>query len=795
MRYDEFKTLTMQDFENVMKPVKKLVPKKNYLDLAFDSEYEVKRGEWDEKSGMYKVLESTCISVQFALSSSQKTIYYPLKPSITWQELLDYTLDFLKREDVQIPEVPTSRNRNLYYIVFFGQAELSQISNFRDDETEIDLYSNKSVSCKRKVTKDGQLYIMHMIDLRGYFKTSLAALGVTVGLPKLELNVGGHDHDYWITRMLEFYQKFPREFSEYALRDVEITIKVWNALKLQGIDPHDYRTLAGLAMAEFRLGLGKAEKKYLCKYKTAGEVYARKVTPKKGAPPFPPDQPAEYKTRKRPRLVYDGDWNVRHYAIMSYAGGRNEAYVRGYLTGLNAKFYDFVSLYVAAALIQPLPNIDTAWRKLDVRDIADYEGFANAKFKFPAEERYPCLPIQLSIMNTLLFTLSGETWCTLSELRQALNNGAQLENFSGYGFLPTANETEHALKPYFSELLKKKNSLKLLLKNKDALKSEDAAAYEIEYVMIKSKLVDTVGKFMARGKRFNVRRIGEFMQRMENPEAFRKIASSKAARELYESRGAVAMSWTPEWASLIVGNARACANEIIHDRKVPCLFLSTDGGGFDGTPDFLANPQPLLTKMIKVGGGVHAEGEGDGSFDELWISGNRLYSTWLKGELVKHAQMGNAIHEKDFDAFLRKSIVDGKQAYDTTERKILTGMFLYDFKNVPINSELIQKIAVNFRTDHKRIIVQPDVNIWRECSDTKPFETLEDVFNAYYGIKLGRPRKPHEKKAEGRPRINLTVMQLRQIEASDKTVTHAALAKEYGLSVSTIKRLRQTKTI
>jgi hypothetical protein len=326
------------------------------------------------------------------------------------------------------------------------------------------------------------------------------------------------------------------------------------------------------------------------------------------------------------------------------------------------------------------------------------------------------------------------------------------------------------------------------------LKSEDAAAYEIEYVMIKSKLVDTVGKFMARGKRFNVRRIGEFMQRMENPEAFRKIASSKAARELYESRGAVAMSWTPEWASLIVGNARACANEIIHDRKVPCLFLSTDGGGFDGTPDFLANPQPLLTKMIKVGGGVHAEGEGDGSFDELWISGNRLYSTWLKGELVKHAQMGNAIHEKDFDAFLRKSIVDGKQAYDTTERKILTGMFLYDFKNVPINSELIQKIAVNFRTDHKRIIVQPDVNIWRECSDTKPFETLEDVFNAYYGIKLGRPRKPHEKKAEGRPRINLTVMQLRQIEASDKTVTHAALAKEYGLSVSTIKRLRQTKT-
>jgi DNA-binding transcriptional regulator YiaG len=87
------------------------------------------------------------------------------------------------------------------------------------------------------------------------------------------------------------------------------------------------------------------------------------------------------------------------------------------------------------------------------------------------------------------------------------------------------------------------------------------------------------------------------------------------------------------------------------------------------------------------------------------------------------------------------------------------------------------------------------VNIWREFSDTKPFETLNDVFNAYYSIKLGRPRKPHDKKAEGRPHINLTAEQLKQIRAADKTVTHAALAKQYGLSVSTVKRLRQTKTL
>jgi hypothetical protein len=763
VRYDEFESLTLKDFQNVMRPLKKDRPLKNYVDVAFDSEYYVRKGEWDGASGMFKVIESTCVSVQFAVSADVKAVYYPLKPKITWAELLDYTLNFFKANNIAVPATDSGR-KHIFYIVFYGYAELSQISDFRGEETEVQLYSNKAVSCKREVSvgegEKKQVYVLHIIDLRGYFKGSLDNLAKTVGMRKEHLNVGGYEHDYWITRMLELHEKHGDVFETYALRDVEITIKVWDALKKQGLNPHNYLTLAGLAMAEFRLGMKKSP----CKYKRIEESFARRVG-------------EEYKTRKRKRLIFDGDWNERKYACLSYAGGNNQAFVRGYFKDLTAKFYDFVSLYVAAAMIQPLPNEDTIWKKLDVKDVQSHEGFCNVKFKFPESEMYPCLPIQLSILNSLMFPLEGETWCTLSELRQALEAGVQLSDFSGYGFIPRENENNHELKPYFDKLLQKKNVLKTEIAHEREAGVESGK--DVEYAMVKGKLVDVVGKFMVRSKKYNVKSIGRFINEMQTPEAFRKIAMCKVSREFYESKGAVGTTWSPEWASLIVGNARACANEVIHAANARCLFISTDGGVWDSEPDFIKNPTPLLKRMIEIGGGIHAEGAGQGDVDELWINGNRLYCTWHRGEVVKFARMGCAVHDENFNDFLRRSFTLGKQADQTAKRKILTGLFLYDFKDVPINSELIQDIELNFHDDNKRIILNKNINIWREGSYTKPYRSLGDAYNNYYHIAArdGRPRK-------------LSIDEVTAIKSSEG-VTLKALAEKYGVSTATIKRIRR----
>jgi hypothetical protein len=110
---------------------------------------------------------------------------------------------------------------------------------------------------------------------------------------------------------------------------------------------------------------------------------------------------------------------------------------------------------------------------------------------------------------------------------------------------------------------------------------------------------------------------------------------------------------------------------------------------------------------------------------------------------------------------------------------ILTGMFQYDFKNVPINSELVQEIAVGFREDGKRVLLNPKANIWKEWTQTRPYETLEQAFDNWYGVK---PR--------GRPHVNLTPEQIAEIRAADAEITHAQLAKKFSVSVSTIKRIR-----
>ena len=758
MKFGEFESLTAHDFCNVMHPLKRPRVYKNYVDVAFDSEYQVDRSdEWDEKNHMFKVLSSTCVSVQFAVAEKVKAIYHPLKPSITWEELLDYVLDFFKRNGIAVPPTPSGK-RNIYLIVFYGYAELSQISDFRDEKTEIQLYSNKAVSTRREVAKDDDVYVLNIVDLRGYFKTSLGELAKTVGLEKLELNVDGKPHKYWITHMLELYQKHPKLFDEYALKDVEITVKVWDTLK-RGLDPHGYRTLASLAMAEFRLGM----KKLPCKAKRIEESYARKIP---GS--------ADYEVRKHKRLIFDGDWNVRRYACLSYAGGNNQAFVRGYMKGLSAKFYDFVSLYITAGMIQPLPNEDTVWKKLGVADVADYEGYCNVKFKFPESEEYPCLPIQLGVMNMLMFPLEGETWCTLSELRQALNSSVEILDFSGYGFLPTDSEINHELKPYFSKLLTTKNALK------DENKKDS-----IEYAMVKAKLVDVVGKLMVRSKKYDVKKIGKFIGDMQSPEAFRDIAMYKLSREFYESRGAVGSTWTPEWASLILGNSRACVNEAIHLRPdVKCLFVSTDGGVWDSEPHFNVDVPPLLKKMMSVGGGLHAEGKAEGDVDELWIAGNRLYSTWHRDKLVKFARMGSNISEEDFENFLRRSFALGQQAEQSVKRMILTGMFLHDFKGVPINSELIQTISLEhvFDEDGKRVTLNCDVNIWRDCSLTKPYVNIGEAFNNWYEVKpRGRPAGYGAKLSEA---------DRTTIKSAPKSVTHRTLAEQFSVSVPTIKRIR-----
>src|SRR3990167_3070364 len=65
----------------------------------------------------------------------------------------------------------------------------------------------------------------------------------------------------------------------------------------------------------------------------------------------------------RTTYLFDDDHEARMMAMEAYWGGYNLAFCRGYkkFQPGEAYFYDFISLYVAAAILQPLPNARTLW--------------------------------------------------------------------------------------------------------------------------------------------------------------------------------------------------------------------------------------------------------------------------------------------------------------------------------------------------------------------------------------------------------------------------------------------------
>ena len=52
-------------------------------------------------------------------------------------------------------------------------------------------------------------------------------------------------------------------------------------------------------------------------------------------------------------------------------------------------------------------------------------GLARLPFKFPADTRFPCLPIRSD--NGLIFPLSGESYAGSPEIQLALTMGAEIE--------------------------------------------------------------------------------------------------------------------------------------------------------------------------------------------------------------------------------------------------------------------------------------------------------------------------------------------------------------------------------
>jgi hypothetical protein len=226
-----------------------------------------------------------------------------------------------------------------------------------------------------------------------------------------------------------------------------------------------------------------------------------------------------------------------------------------------------------------------------------------------------------------------------------------------------------------------------------------------------------------------------------------------------------------------------------------CLTISTDGGFWLGDPHL--DQSETAKELAKFYSGIRHEDEKN-PIDELWIGRNRCYVAWHQGVVVHAAQGGIAVlgssdeKKKNFEKMVRDSIAAGKEMMFESETTRLTGLMDFIHDDIPLNSAQHKKKKLSWNFDGKRKLDR-EINVFAENTFTTPYETVEEAFRAQYSrdTKAGRYGEPAKM---GRPQGRTQNSEvIEEIRVAPRTVTHKELAKKYGVSESTIKRIRGSR--
>jgi len=125
-----------------------------------------------------------------------------------------------------------------------------------------------------------------------------------------------------------------------------------------------------------------------------------------------------------------------------YHGGRNEAYYAGFTPEGDITDIDICGAYTTAMAAIRTPDWRGAVDTTDIVALAEVGergmAFARVRFQFPAETRFPCLPVRGGDAG-LIYPLSGTSYATGPELAVARRLGADIEVERGV-FVPWLDE-------------------------------------------------------------------------------------------------------------------------------------------------------------------------------------------------------------------------------------------------------------------------------------------------------------------------------------------------------------------
>jgi hypothetical protein len=724
VRHDDIEK--MEGWEaRVLKPIQPHKRMDKVSILGFDTEFH----------------EDRLLSVQLALMDNEgklksKCIMEKLE-GYDAKRLLKDALDFMFECGVQ----PFNR---IYLIAHFAVADLGHLKNclkdFKFREINRAMHAEfivpesqheKELQFKELALGDFRLKI---IDLFAYYPKGLDKIGEMIGLPKLEADRAN---------ILKFYQENPEGFRAYAVRDAEIALKafmnlrdfLWNKYK---VEIFKSPTIASVASHIFRINyLHEAPSPYtiVAKYQS--------YRTKKG----------EWSTRGAKEYRYAGSLDLRDYALRCYWGGRAECFIHGFIKG-KFKLYDVVSLYPSASMLQPLPNKDTKWIPITTENMNDeaLEGYVCVEFEFPEGTRYPCLPVHGNLENRLYFPLKGISYCTMAEIREALRLGCKIKRIEGYGFKPSDKEFNHDLKAFMKEMLELKAQ-----SPKGSLEHET-------YKLIANALIGKLAQ----------RRCEDHLDYAQELYAMYGVPLGKFR---FKGREKVGSTWAPEWASLILGKARALMSQFINKGA---LMTVTDSVLL---PSNVSLECEALKELRSVGSNLEAEPY---EVESALIVRSKLYALMdANGEIVKEAHHAVHLSSEQCKEIFKKALELGYDPDMEGKKEHIAKLKEAIFKGKPLGSSELKPSRIYFRWDYKRILIQEPINMFREYSDTKP---IDDVVK-FEGEAFAVMKHQRAKLKRGRPReypLELAE-QVNALKTQGKS--YRQIAKALSISLGKVQRI------
>ncbi len=248
---------------------------------------------------------------------------------------------------------------------------------------------------------------------------SLAKLGSALDFPKLTLPAVVDERGVarrGIERMDLTLSQFREEFIAYAIRDAEVAVRWFQEVAdfgfSWGVRDKIRPTVGSLAVAKIIQGREEVFSPILGR--------ALKENPFNGSLSI--GDPI-------PEVV-----EIQTLCADAFHGGRNECHRVGIYGGADGPFYDWDEAGAYTTAMAHFRAIDWArvehTKDLDRLAVLDPLTYAAIDFEFPADTKYPSLPVQTGGYG-IIFPLRGSTTTCGPELVVALSQGAQITVRSG----------------------------------------------------------------------------------------------------------------------------------------------------------------------------------------------------------------------------------------------------------------------------------------------------------------------------------------------------------------------------